>query len=491
MDTYLCVYLGAALVALVITPAVIALARRVDAVDRPGVRTVHSKPIPRIGGVAIFASATCLILPVLFLDNRIGDAFRDARLQVSTLLGAATLIFIVGLVDDLKGLPARVKLAAEIVAATVLCGVGVRISALEITDGYLLHLGLWGAPLTVLWIIGITNAVNLSDGLDGLAAGVSAVACAVIAIFAVYSQNLVMAIFMLALLGGLSGFLFYNFNPAKIFMGDCGSLFVGFTIAAASAMCLTKSSALVGLALPFLALGIPIFDAFFAILRRFLERRSLFAPDRSHFHHRLIDLGLKQRHAVLAIYICTCVATSLGLFMMVRRDIGALVVFACILLLVLLLFRVAGAVRLRETVAALQGKYALARRQKQEQRTFEELELRFRRARDGREWWQAVCDAGKGFGFAWVSLMIKDKDGNLDTRIWRGGQEPRSQSRIVTMSLPVRDVRAETMMEFEVAIAADESLESAGRRGALFSRLIDKHRPAQVKPLVCAAIPGK
>ncbi len=491
METYLGVYLGAALVALGITPLVIALARWMNAVDRPGVRAVHTEPIPRIGGLAIFTSAMCLIVPVLFLDNRIGDTFRDARIQVAALLATATLIFIVGFVDDLRGLPARIKLAVEIIAAVILCCVGVRISALEITDGYVLPLGGWGVPLTILWIIGVTNAVNLSDGLDGLAAGVSVVACAVIAIFAIYSQNLVMAIFMLALLGGLSGFLYYNFNPAKVFMGDCGSLFVGFTIAASSVMCMTKSSALVGLALPFLALGIPIFDAFFAILRRFLERRSLFAPDRSHFHHRLIDLGLKQRHAVLAIYICTCVATGLGLFMMVRRDIGALILFACILLLVLLLFRVVGAVRLRETVAALQGKYAFARRQKQERRTFEDLELRFRRAQDGREWWQAVCDAGKGLGFAWVSLMIKDKDGNLDTRVWQGGQKPQAHSRIVTMSLPVKDVRAETVMEFEVAIATEESLESAGRRGALFSRLIDKHRPLHVEAEACAAVPSK
>ena len=486
METYLCVYVGAALVALVITPGVIALARRVDAVDRPGTRTVHTQPVPRIGGVAIFVAANSLILPVLFLDNRIGDAFRQSRLEISALLGMATLIFIVGLVDDLRGLPARVKLAVETLVAGVLCYVGVRISALEITDGYLLPLGQWGTVLTILWIIGITNAVNLSDGLDGLAAGVSAVACAVIAVFAIYSEDLVMAVFMLALLGGLCGFLFYNFNPARIFMGDCGSLFVGFTIAASSAMCLTKSSALVGLALPILALGIPIFDTFFTILRRFLERRSLFAPDRSHFHHRLIDLGLKQRHAVLAIYLSTCAAAGLGLFMMVRRDIGALVVFACILLLVLLLFRVVGAVSLRETLGALQRKYALAREQKQERRTFEDLELRFRRAQDGREWWQAVCDAGKGFDFAWVSVMIKDKDGNLDTRIWRGGQNALPQSRVVTMSLPVKAVNEQTTMEFEVAIAADESLESAGRRGALFSRLIDEHSPTSVEPAAFA-----
>jgi UDP-GlcNAc:undecaprenyl-phosphate GlcNAc-1-phosphate transferase len=486
MTTYLLIWLGSLALALAATPVVIWLARRVDAVDRPGVRTVHTRPVPRIGGIAIVFSAVGLIAPVLFLDNRFGDVFREVSVQVITLLGAATLIFLVGLVDDVRGLPARIKLIAEVIAAALLCFVGVRISELEIADGYVLSLGWWGAPLTILWIVGITNAVNLSDGLDGLAAGVSAVACAVIAVFAIYSESLVMAVFMLALLGGLCGFLFYNFNPAKIFMGDCGSLFVGFTIAAASAMCLTKSSALVGLALPVLALGIPIFDALFAILRRFLQSRSLFAPDRSHFHHRLIDLGLKQRYAVLAIYGSTCVATGLGLFMMVRRDIGALVLFACVLLLLLLLFRVVGAVRLRETLAALQSKYATACQQRKEQRTFEDLELQFRRVQDRREWWQAVCEAGKGLDFAWVSLMSRDDEGNLDTQVWRASSLS-AASRIVTMSLPVKGVDTKTAMEFEVAIAVNQTLESAGRRGALFSRLIDKHGPIQSTPVARAA----
>ncbi len=483
MKTYFFLYIGSVVLSLAVTPGLIWLARRIGALDHGGVRAVHREPIPRIGGVAVFFAAVCMVVSVLFVDNRIGEMFHRVQWQVGVLLCAATLVFLVGLADDLRGMPARIKLLVEIVAAGMLCRVGIEITTIEVTSSYSVALGWLAAPVTVLWIVGITNAVNLSDGLDGLAAGVSAVACAVIAIFAIYSDNLVMAVFMLALLGGLSGFLFYNFNPAKIFLGDCGSLFVGFTIASSSVVCMTKSSALVGLALPILALGIPILDTLFAILRRFLERRSLFAPDRSHFHHKLLDLGFGQRHAVMLIYAATIGATGLGLFMMVRRDVGALVVFACILLLVLLLFRVVGAVRLRETVAALQSKYTLAREQKQERRTFEDLELRFRRAQDGREWWQAVCDAGKGFDFAWVSVRIRDKDGNLDTRIWRGGQKVRPQSRVVTMSLPAKAVNEQTTMEFEVAIAADASLESAGRRGALFSRLIDEHSTVQVEPL--------
>jgi len=471
--------------ALLLTPLVIRAARRMKVLDCPGIRTVHTNPIPRIGGVAIFLAAMSLIVAVSFLNNDIGAAFRQNPIQLGVLLCTATFIFVVGLIDDVKGLAAHVKLLAEIMAASLLCYVGVRISALDLTADYHINLTWLTYPLTIMWIVGITNAVNLSDGLDGLAAGVSAVACAAIAIFAVSSNNMIMAVFMLALLGGLCGFLFYNFNPAKVFMGDCGSLFVGFTIASASVMCLTKSCALVGLALPTLALGIPIFDTFFAILRRFLERRSLFAPDRSHFHHHLIDLGLKQRHAVITIYVTTCLATGLGLFMMVRQDGGSLVVFGCLLFLLTLLFRIVGRVHIGSTLAALQNKYVLACREKQERRAFEDLQLRFRRARSPKEWWQAVCDAGEGLNFAWVSLTASNGEGQLDTRIWRGTKVVPDRRNIVTMSFPVKDAATGTRLEFEIAIVTDQSLESAGHRGALFSRLVDEYGLVPEAVAVC------
>jgi UDP-GlcNAc:undecaprenyl-phosphate GlcNAc-1-phosphate transferase len=283
---------------------------------------------------------------------------------------------------------------------------------------------------------------------------------------------------MLALLGGLCGFLFYNFNPAKVFMGDCGSLFVGFTIAASSMMCLTKSSVLVGLALPMLALGIPIFDTFFAMLRRFLERRSLFAPDRSHFHHRLIDMGLKQRHAVMAIYAATCGAAGLGLFMMIRCDAGALILFGGILLLLLLLFRVVGAVRFRETIQQLQRKRVMTVQEKRIRRTFEDLQLRFRRARGAEQWWQAVCDAGEGFNFDSVSLVMTDRDGRAHTKTWQRAGHSHNGSRIVTMNLPLAAHSDQKCMECQVTITAEPSLEWAGHKGALFSRLVDEHDPS-------------
>ena len=476
MTTYLYVYLGSLVLALLTTPVVIWLARRIGAVDRPGVRTVHELPIPRIGGVAIFLSAMALIVAVIFVNNDIGQAFRAVRLQLFTLLGSATLIFVVGLVDDLKvkGLPARVKFMVELLVALGLCLAGVRISEIALTDQWIVPLGEWGWLLTVLWLIGITNAVNLCDGLDGLAAGIAAIACGAIAVLAVHDGTIVMAIFALALVGSLTGFLVFNLNPAKVFMGDCGSLFLGFTIAASSVMCMTKSSAFVGLALPALALGVPIFDTLFSMLRRFLERRSMFAPDRSHFHHQLLELGLNQRHVVVAIYLVTLLAAGLGLFMMVGENAASLVIFACILLLLLILFRVVGAVRLHETMSRLQEKYARNQTCKRERQAFEQLQLRFRQVRNNDQWWRAVCEAGERMDFAWLSLTTTHRDGRIETELWRAPRIQSGFSRIVTMMIPLEDGDPELSRQFEIAICTNGSLEAASRRATLFGRLLDE-----------------
>ena len=475
MKTYLFVYLGSLFLALVITPVIIWLARRLKAADHPGVRTVHKKPIPRVGGVAIFVSMICLIVPVLFLHNAIGQSFRSIQLKVITLLCAAAFMFVIGVIDDIKGLRARVKLLAQLAAAITVCAVGIRIESVAVADWLTLDFGWFSWPLTLLWIVGITNAINLSDGLDGLAAGISAVACGVIAIFAVYSGQVVMAVLMLALLGSLSGFLFFNFNPAKIFMGDCGSMFLGFTIASSSVMCATKSSALVGLALPVLVLGIPIFDTLFSMLRRFLERRSMFAPDRSHFHHKLLDLGLKQRHAVIVIYVVTLLAAGLGMFMMVTRNTNSLVIFLCVLLLLLLVFRVVGSVRLRETIAGLKQKYAVTSQMKEEVRSFESLQLLFRRVQTFDDWWSSLCEAAEGMDFAWLSLKSTAADGTECTEVWRAPDIQPKAADVLTMTIPVNGQASGSATELEIAVLLNGSLESAGRRTALFSRLLDEH----------------
>jgi len=473
MRTYTCVYFGSAYLALLTTPMVIWLARRIGAVDRPGVRTVHERPVPRIGGVAIFLSAMALIVAVIFLNNGVGEAFRRVRFPLLTFLGSATLIFLVGLVDDLRGLPAKCKCVAELFIALVLCLAGIQISEIALTKEWVLPLGVFGCPLTILWVVGITNAVNLSDGLDGLAAGVSAIACAVIAAFAILSGDVIMAVLMLALVGSLSGFLFFNSNPAKVFMGDCGSLFIGFTIAAASVMCMAKSAALVGLALPMLALGIPIFDTLLSILRRFLERRSLFAPDRSHFHHRLLELGLNQRCAVMLIYIATLLATGLGLVMLASASVGSLLVFGSALLMILLLFRAVGVIRLREVVARLQQKTKFSHREREDRTAFEHLELQFRRAREPDQWWQAVCNTADRMDFAYIALKTTYDDGRIEEEIWRAPKTDPKLSRIVTMTMPLDGHAAGPQRHFEIAICVNGSLETASHRASLFGRLLD------------------
>jgi len=486
MKTYLSVYLGSLFLALVITPVIIRLARSLKAADSPGARTVHKKPVPRIGGVAIFVSMMCLTIGVLFLSNVIGDTFRGILPELIVLLSATGFMFFVGLIDDIrtKGLRARIKFLAQIAAALAVCAVGIRIKSVAVADWLTLDFGWFSWPLTLLWIVGITNAINLSDGLDGLAAGISAVACGVIAIFAIYSGQVVMAVLMLALLGSLTGFLFFNFSPAKIFMGDSGSMFLGFTIASSSVMCATKSHALVGLALPVLVLGIPIFDTLFSMLRRFLERRSMFAPDRSHFHHRLLDLGLKQRHAVIVIYAVTLLAAGLGMFMMVTRNIDSFVIFLCILLLLLLVFRVVGSVRLRETIVGLREKYAVTRQIKEEVRSFESLQLLFRRVQTLEQWWRALCLAAEKMDFMSIKLPLTGSDKTPRVLTWQRDGNEADPPETVKMKIPIREIKAGSKCSLEVDVNVNGSLESVGRRTALFSRLLDEHDIAGLKDSV-------
>lgn len=472
MNIYLYVYLGSFVLAILTTPAVIWLAGRIGAVDRPGIRTVHERPTPRIGGVAIFVSTMTLVITVIFLNNAIGDAFRAVQVQLILLLSSATLVFVIGLADDLKGLSARSKFLLELLVATVLCFGGLRISMITLADGWTLSLGRWGYALTILWIVGITNAVNLSDGLDGLAAGICSIACGVIALFAFLSGNVIMGVFMLALLGSLCGFLVFNFHPAKVFMGDCGSLFLGFIIAASSVMCTMKSAALVGLALPALALGVPIFDTLFSMLRRFLERQSLFAPDRNHFHHHLLELGLNQRRAVLITYMVTLLATGLGLLMLTSNDIHSLFVFGGVLLLIVFVFCIVGVVQLHTMLARLRQTYVASWH---ERGVFEDHQLQFRQLRDENQWWQAVCQTASQMGFAWVSLRTRAADGPIKEELWRPPGPQPDPSYMVIIHVPLHSGTPERIVDLELAIARKGSLETTSRRATLFARLLDEN----------------
>ena len=486
MSIYVLVYLGSLVLALAATPVVIRVARRLGIARVPGARHMHTQPISHIGGVAIFLSATLAALAALYLSKLLTSAATPVLAQLRTLLLAAGFMFAVGLIDDVTttGLRAKTKFAAQIAAAVLVCAEGMRIQSVVVTESLTLNFGWFSWPLTILWLVGLTNAVNLIDGLDGLAAGICAIACGVMAVLAAAAGDLAAVILMLALLGSISGFLVFNFNPAKIFMGDCGSMFLGFTIASVGVYNSVRSSTLVALALPALALGIPIFDTLFSMLRRFLERRSIFAADRGHLHHRLIDSGLTQRQAVVTIYAVTLLAAGLGMLMMVVRPGQALIVLFCLLLLLLSVFHVIGSVRPAYIVAAFRKRRTIIHREKQERKSFEEAILYFRRAGTFEQWWQAISTAADKMDFWTVDLPLTNRDGTRRALTWRhNGQDPDpGPGGLVQVHMPVRDRRSGSLLHMKIELYRNGSLESAGRRVALFTRLIEEHDIVSLPP---------
>jgi len=474
MKAYFFIYLCSLLLALLATPVAIWLARKFDAVDKPDVRKVHSSPIFRIGGVAIFISVMCLFVPVVFSHGIFGLKLQNIKADIFALLAASTFMFLVGLMDDIKNLKVNSKLVAQSIAALCVCYFGVHPHSLELPGIFTLNIGWIAWPLTIFWIVGVTNAVNIIDGLDGLAIGISAITCGVIAVLAIHFGQPVLALLMLALLGSLSGFLFFNFNPAKIFMGDCGSMFLGFVLASSSIMCASESQSMLGLTLPAVALGIPIFDTLFSIVRRFLERRSIFAPDRGHFHHKLLDLGLKQQQAVIVAYIITFVLTGLGMFMLVMRGINTIVVFVCILLLLVLVFRLVGSVNLQEIVRGLQRKYVVTHQMNEERRCFETTQLHFREVKTFDQWWEVASFAAENMDFLSLNMNLTNRDGTSRALLWRQNSNSSDHQELLKLDIPVRDRRSGPSLNLRIEVYRDGSLESAGRRVALFTRLIDE-----------------
>ncbi len=294
--TILFTFITAFAVSFLLTPPVKKLAFRIGAVDVPkDNRRMHKKPTALLGGLAIFAGF--LVAALIFVP--IDRPFRG-------ILIGSMIIIVMGIFDDIYALSAKLKLVVQIVAALfpVLSGVKIDIIAVpKFIDAYgYLDLKYFSIPLTILWIVGVTNAINLLDGLDGLACGVSSISSLTMLCIALLVGEPDIAFATAALTGACFGFLPYNFNPAKIFMGDTGSLFLGFMLSTLSIQGLFKGYAVISIAAPFLILGMPLFDTAFAMLRRAKNHRPIMSPDRGHLHHRLVDAGLSQKQAVVAIY---------------------------------------------------------------------------------------------------------------------------------------------------------------------------------------------
>ncbi len=293
--------LAAALISLVTTPIVKNLAVKIGAVDVPrDSRRMHDHPIPRMGGLAIFLGFLFSILIFLPLTT-----------PLRGMMLGAVIIVILGIFDDIYALGAKFKFVIQIAAALIAVLSGNVISLLSnpnvFSSNPYWELGVLSIPVSVFWIVAITNAVNLIDGLDGLACGVSTISSLTMLVIALVVSEPQVALLMAALAGACIGFLPYNLNPAKIFMGDTGSTFLGFVLAVVSIQGLFKAAAIISFAVPFLLLGLPIFDTGMAIVRRLAKGQSPMAPDRGHIHHRLIDMGLTQKQAVAVLYVISAI----------------------------------------------------------------------------------------------------------------------------------------------------------------------------------------
>ncbi len=306
-------FLSALAVAYACTPVVQRLALRWGAVDQPHARKVHTKPTPTLGGLAIFAG--------FLVGALIGNEGLWGALDLTPVLIGCGLMVAVGVIDDTRNLPAIAKLGGQLVAAGTVWSLGIQIDGFTNPfDGKWLQLAWWqSATVTVLWIVSVTNTINLIDGLDGLAAGVSALSAAALGLIAMnIKSGAPVAALAAATCGAALGFLRHNFNPAKIFMGDTGSQLLGMLLAIISIRGPLKAATFVSILVAVLVLGVPVLDTAFAIGRRVLNRQPIHQADRGHLHHRLVDRGLSQRQAVVVIYALSGMLCLAAILMFLR-----------------------------------------------------------------------------------------------------------------------------------------------------------------------------
>jgi UDP-GlcNAc:undecaprenyl-phosphate/decaprenyl-phosphate GlcNAc-1-phosphate transferase len=330
MRTYLTLFTVSFFVSLLITPLVRRKATEWGAIARPdNGRHIHLHPTPRLGGMAIYLAFVLTLLCVPFLGNQVTENFHASMPKLIALLAPATLIFLFGIYDDFRGTSAPLKILFQLIAAAMVYAGGLGIETLSSPFGGSWELPmLLSFPLTVLWIILITNAFNLIDGIDGLAAGASVFALLSILVFSIAQRSPEISLLSVVLVGAVVGFLRYNFSPATIFLGDSGSLFLGFMAAALSLAGSQKGSTMVAIAIPLVSFGLPVIEVGLSLARRFLGGRPLFTGDRGHIHHMLLQRGLTQRQAVILLYAVCAVFSLFGLMLLnPQRNIGALIFF--------------------------------------------------------------------------------------------------------------------------------------------------------------------
>lgn len=320
MLTYAVAFFVALAVAAMLTPVVTHYAHRFGWLDRPNeARKIHTRAVPRLGGIAVVAAFFAPLIGLAVYTNRIsGLIYADANMVAAMACGALCVVAL-GVYDDLRGADAKLKLAIQSIVAAAMWFAGFRIELLGNPLGAAIQLGMLSLPLTMLWIVGVINALNLIDGLDGLASGIALFTAVVLFGVAFVDHKVLLCLFAAALAGSLAGFLFFNFNPARIFLGDSGSMFLGFVLATISIWTQRKGATAVAVLIPVIALGVPLLDTTLSFFRRVVRGKNPFKADREHVHHRLLASGLSHRNTVFTLYTASGVF-ALGALALLDND---------------------------------------------------------------------------------------------------------------------------------------------------------------------------
>lgn len=322
---YIAAFASAFAITLVATPLAKKISEKVGAIDYPKARGMHNKPMPRMGGIAIVLGFMVTVLVLYRYDTTM------ELKQFAGFVVGAIIIVVLGMLDDIKNLSAKLKFCVQIVAALIVIFSGTKINLVmwPVTT----YLQTFSVPITLIWIVGVTNAVNLIDGLDGLAAGVSSIASLCLMVLCIMTGTSTAVMLTAALAGACLGFLPRNFNPAEIFMGDSGSTFLGFVLGVTSILGVFKGYAILALIVSMLCLGLPVFDTIFAMLRRIAKHKPIMEADRGHLHHRLIDKGFSQKQAVLILYGISLFCGLLAIFISFKDSRTIVVVILTVIVL--------------------------------------------------------------------------------------------------------------------------------------------------------------
>lgn len=472
-----------ALVTILIVPLVIRFANRFGLADQPSARKVHVVPIPRIGGIAILcgflSGMLCTFVLVKAGNMEIGPGF---WLSFLGLFVGAMFIWLVGFVDDIRTVSSGFKLCALIVSATLVCGSGGSLVAVNLGGTNVVEFRWLALFVTIIWLCGISVAVNFIDGLDGLASGLVALSAAVLSIFLIAAGHYPLAGLSLSLAGALAGFLVFNRHPAKIFMGDSGSMLIGFSIASLMVMSNPLIGSMRAIFLPSLALCIPIADGALTFFRRYyLQRRSIFAAERGHIHHRLMDRGLRHHQTVWFIYGVTIAAVAIGFVALAFEGMSTLAGLSLLVPLLWGTFRFAGSIRTDEMLRALRAKRELDRKTSKNRASFEAFQLEFEKVDSFGAWWNCLCQAAEELEFVRVELSVLS-GGKPRLMTWENPDVSLATYSHVHASFPIPDAPSHGgASKVEVDIAVTSTMELAGQRLALLTRLTSEQSLASMR----------